>query len=60
MDVSARFAGAIVSFVVVAVILLQTSVTLGLIVLVGVPAADAARRSAAQAPAGAAAPTSAS
>ena len=37
MDVSARFAGAIVSFVVVAVILLQTSVTLGLLVLVGVP-----------------------
>lgn len=38
MDVTARFAGAIVSFVLVAVILLQTSVTLGLIVLVGVPA----------------------
>ena len=37
MDVTARFAGAIVSFVLVAVILLQTSVTLGLIVLVGVP-----------------------
>ena len=37
MDVSARFAGAIVSFVIVAVILLQTSTTLGLIVLVGVP-----------------------
>jgi len=37
MDVSARFAGAVVSFVLVAVILLQTSVTLGLIVLVGVP-----------------------
>jgi ABC-type multidrug transport system fused ATPase/permease subunit len=37
MDVSARFAGAIVSFVLVAVILLQTSVTLGLVVLVGVP-----------------------
>ena len=37
MDVSARFAGAIVSFVVVAVILLQTSVTLGLVVLIGVP-----------------------
>ncbi|WP_028642712.1 ABC transporter transmembrane domain-containing protein [Nocardioides sp. URHA0020] len=37
MDVSARFAGAIVSFVVVSVILLQTSVTLGLVVLVGVP-----------------------
>ncbi len=38
MDVSARFAGAIVSFLLVAVILLQTSVTLGLIVLLGVPA----------------------
>lgn len=37
MDVLARFAGAIVSFVLVAVILLQTSVTLGLVVLVGVP-----------------------
>jgi ABC-type multidrug transport system fused ATPase/permease subunit len=37
MDVSARFAGAIVSFVLVAVILLQTSVTLGLVVLIGVP-----------------------
>ncbi len=37
MDVSARFAGAIVSFIVVAVILLQTSVTLGLVVLLGVP-----------------------
>jgi ABC-type multidrug transport system fused ATPase/permease subunit len=37
MDVSARFAGAIVSFFVVAAILLQTSVTLGLVVLVGVP-----------------------
>src|SRR5687767_13234126 len=38
MDVSARFAGAIVSFVLVSVILLQTSVPLGLVVLVGVPA----------------------
>jgi ABC-type multidrug transport system fused ATPase/permease subunit len=38
MDVSARFAGAVVSFLLVSVILLQTSVTLGLIVLVGVPA----------------------
>jgi len=37
MDVSARFAGAVVSFLLVAVILLQTSVTLGLIVLIGVP-----------------------
>ena len=37
MDVSARFSGAIVSFLLVAVILLSTSVTLGLVVLVGVP-----------------------
>ncbi|GAA5147867.1 ABC transporter ATP-binding protein [Nocardioides marinquilinus] len=37
MDVSARFSGAVVSFVLVAVILLQTSVTLGLVVLLGVP-----------------------
>ncbi len=37
MDVSARFAGAVVSFVLVSVILLQTSVTLGLVVLIGVP-----------------------
>jgi ABC-type multidrug transport system fused ATPase/permease subunit len=37
MDVSARFAGAIVSFLVVSVILLTTSVTLGLVVLLGVP-----------------------
>ncbi len=38
MDVTARFAGAIVSFVLVSVILLQTSVTLGLVVLLGMPA----------------------
>lgn len=37
MDVLARAMGALVSFVVVAVILLQTSVTLGLLVLIGVP-----------------------
>jgi ABC-type multidrug transport system fused ATPase/permease subunit len=37
MEISARFAGALVSFVLVAVILLQTSTTLGLLVLVGVP-----------------------
>ena len=37
MDVLARAAGAVVSFLVVAVILLRTSVTLGLLVLVGVP-----------------------
>lgn len=38
MDILARAAGAIVSFVVVAVILLRTSTTLGLVVLIGVPA----------------------
>jgi ABC-type multidrug transport system fused ATPase/permease subunit len=38
MDVSARFAGAIVSFLLVAVILLTTSMPLGLLVLIGVPA----------------------
>jgi ABC-type multidrug transport system fused ATPase/permease subunit len=38
MDVSARFTGAIVSFLLVAVILLSTSVPLGLLVLIGVPA----------------------
>ncbi|MDF1603471.1 ABC transporter ATP-binding protein [Nocardioides sp. YIM 152315] len=37
MDVSARFAGAVVSFFVVAAILLRTSTTLGLVVLIGVP-----------------------
>ena len=37
MDVTARFAGAIVSFLMVSVILLSTSVTLGLVVLIGVP-----------------------
>jgi ABC-type multidrug transport system fused ATPase/permease subunit len=37
MDVSARFSGAVVSFVLVAVILLGTSVPLGLLVLIGVP-----------------------
>ncbi len=37
MDVSARFSGAVVSFLLVSVILLQTSVTLGLVVLLGVP-----------------------
>ena len=37
MDVTARFSGAVVSFVLVSVILLQTSVTLGLVVLLGVP-----------------------
>ncbi len=37
MDVSARFAGAVVAFLLVAVVLLSTSVTLGLVVLIGVP-----------------------
>ena len=37
MDVTARAAGALVSFFVVAVLLLGTSVTLGLVVLIGVP-----------------------
>jgi ABC-type multidrug transport system fused ATPase/permease subunit len=37
MDVTARFAGAIVSFLLVSAILLSTSVQLGLVVLVGVP-----------------------
>lgn len=36
-DASARFAGAVVSYVVVAVILLSQSKTLGLVVLLGVP-----------------------
>jgi ABC-type multidrug transport system fused ATPase/permease subunit len=37
MDVSARFSGAVVSFLLVSAILLSTSVTLGMVVLVGVP-----------------------
>jgi len=37
MDVSARATGAVVSYVLVAVLLLTTSVPLGLVVLVGVP-----------------------
>lgn len=37
MDVSARAVGAVVSFVVVSLILLHTSATLGLVVLLGVP-----------------------
>ncbi|MGH3509628.1 MAG: ABC transporter ATP-binding protein [Nocardioidaceae bacterium] len=37
MDVTARATGSVVSFLVVAVILLRTSVTLGLVVLLGVP-----------------------
>jgi len=37
LEVSARFAGAIAAFVTVAVILLTSSTTLGLVVLIGVP-----------------------
>ncbi|TCC20333.1 ABC transporter ATP-binding protein [Kribbella speibonae] len=37
MEISARFAGAIVAFVVVASILLSSSTVLGLVVLIGVP-----------------------
>jgi ABC-type multidrug transport system fused ATPase/permease subunit len=37
LEVSARFAGAIAAFVTVAIILLTSSVTLGLVVLIGVP-----------------------
>lgn len=37
MEVTGRLAGAVVSFVVVAVVLLQSSVTLGLVVLIGMP-----------------------
>lgn len=37
MDVTARFSGAVVSFLLVSVILLKTSTALGLVVLIGVP-----------------------
>ena len=37
LEITGRAAGAIVSFLVVAVVLLRTSVTLGLVVLIGVP-----------------------
>lgn len=37
LDISARLSGAVVSFVAVALLLLRTSVLLGLVVLVGVP-----------------------
>ncbi|HYY79328.1 MAG TPA: ABC transporter ATP-binding protein [Actinomycetes bacterium] len=37
MDITARLTGALVSFVVVAVLMLRTSPTLGLVVVVGVP-----------------------
>ncbi len=40
-DIVARFAGAVVSYAVVAALLLRTSVTLGLLVLLGVPAVAA-------------------
>ena len=36
-DITARLAGAFVSYIVVAVILLSSSVVLGLVVLLGVP-----------------------
>ena len=52
-DVTARFAGAVVSFVVVGAILLRTSRPLGLVVLLGVPGAArllASRAAAAAAP----------
>src|SRR4051794_7972710 len=37
LDISARLSGAVVSFIVVALLLLHTSVLLGLVVLIGVP-----------------------
>jgi ABC-type multidrug transport system fused ATPase/permease subunit len=37
LDISARFSGAVMSFVLVAILLLHTSVELGLVVLIGVP-----------------------
>jgi ABC-type multidrug transport system fused ATPase/permease subunit len=42
MDILARLAGALVSFVVVGVLMLRTSATLGLVVVVGVPLLSAA------------------
>jgi len=42
MDITARLAGAVVSFGLVAVLMLRTSLTLGLVVLVGVPLVSAA------------------
>jgi ABC-type multidrug transport system fused ATPase/permease subunit len=42
MDITARLAGAVVSFGLVAVLMLRTSMTLGLVVLVGVPLVSAA------------------
>jgi ABC-type multidrug transport system fused ATPase/permease subunit len=37
LDISARFSGAVMSFVLVAILLLHTSMELGLVVLIGVP-----------------------
>src|SRR4051812_26878274 len=42
LDISARLSGAVVSFIVVALLLLHTSVLLGLVVLIGVPVLMAA------------------
>jgi ABC-type multidrug transport system fused ATPase/permease subunit len=42
LDITARLAGALVSFVLVAVLMLRASTTLGLLVLVGVPVAATA------------------
>ena len=42
MDITARLAGAVVSYVVVAALMLRASVTLGLLVLLGVPLVSAA------------------
>jgi ABC-type multidrug transport system fused ATPase/permease subunit len=42
MDILARLSGALVAFVVVAVLMLRTSATLGLVVVVGVPLLSAA------------------
>jgi ABC-type multidrug transport system fused ATPase/permease subunit len=42
LDITARLAGALVSFVLVAVLMLRASTTLGLLVLIGVPVASAA------------------
>jgi ABC-type multidrug transport system fused ATPase/permease subunit len=38
LDITARFSGAVMSFVLVAILLLHTSLKLGLVVLIGVPA----------------------
>jgi ABC-type multidrug transport system fused ATPase/permease subunit len=41
VDITARFSGAVVTFVLVAVLLLTASTTLGLVILIGVPAFSA-------------------